>query len=147
LEINAFAERMIELLPLMMRGFAKRQGELLTTGQITMPQVWVLECLENRGGCRMNEIAEFLSISRPAATGMIDRLICQGLAKREGQAMDRRVVRACITPKGRRLMKSITKQKKKSFVDIFGMISPAERSQYLAILERVVEIMNTREKR
>jgi YidC/Oxa1 family membrane protein insertase len=40
-----------------------------------MPQFWVLECLSKCEGRLMSEIADFLGVSRPAATGLIDRLM------------------------------------------------------------------------
>jgi len=94
----------------------------------------------------MNELAGFLRISRPAATGLVDRLIAQGLVVREGDRRDRRIVRVNLTPKGRKILSNIWEQKRRMLVDVFGRISAQDRARYLAILERVVEVLSEEKK-
>ena len=141
MEIERFGQRMITLLPQMIRGFARRESNYLSRGKITLPQLWVLEHLSRQTDCPMNELAGFLRISRPAATGLIDRLIVQGLVSRKGDPRDRRIVRVNLTAKGRRILANIWEQKRRMLIDVFGQISPQDRAQYLATLERVVQIL------
>ena len=142
MEAERFGWQMIELLPQLIRGFARHESNYLSRGKITLPQLWVLEYLSRKKGCPMNELAQFLSVSRPAATGLVDRLIAQGLVHREGDRQDRRVVRVEISAKGRRIVSHIWEQKRRMIVDVFGQISPVDRTQYLAILQRVVKILS-----
>ena len=142
MEAERFGRQMIELLPQLIRGFARHESNYLSRGKITLPQLWVLEYLSRKKGCPMNELAQFLSVSRPAATGLVDRLIAQGLVHREGDRQDRRVVRVEISAKGRRIVSHIWEQKRRMIVDVFGQISPVDRTQYLAILQRVVKILS-----
>ena len=138
-----FGNRMIELLPQMIRGFAERESNYLSRGKITLPQLWVLEHLSRREVCPMNELARFLRASRPAATGMADRMIVQGLITRQDDPKDRRVVRIRLTAKGHRILKTIWDQKRRMLVEVFGRISPQRREQYLMTLGQVVQILNT----
>lgn len=142
LSAEQFADRMVELLPRMIRGFARRESNYLSRGKITLPQLWVMEHLSRRRDCPMGELARFLGISRPAATGLADRLIAQGLAARRGDPKDRRVVRVNLTPKGQRALSSIWDQKRRMIQQVFGQISPADRAHYLATLKRVVGILS-----
>ena len=132
---------MITLLPQLIRGFARRESNYLSRGKITLPQLWVMEHLSRRKECPMNELAGFLRISRPAATGLADRLIAQGLVSREGDRADRRIVRVNLTPKGRKILTHIWEQKRRMLVDVFGRLSAQDRARYLAILEQVVEVL------
>lgn len=132
---------MIELLPQMIRGFAQRESNYLSRGKITLPQLWVLEYLSRRESCPMNELARFFCISRPAATGLVDRLLSQNLVGRGGDPQDRRVVRVHLTSKGKRILADIWNQKRRMLVEVFGEISPKDRAQYLSTLERVVAIL------
>ncbi len=141
MDIERFGQRMIALLPRMIRGFARRESNYLSRGKITLPQLWVLEHLSRTADCPMNGLARFLGVSRPAATGLVDRLIAQGLVRRSRDPRDRRVVRVELTAKGRAILAAIWEQKRRMLVDVFGRISPADRTQYLATLERVVQIL------
>lgn len=141
-DLRQFGQRMIELLPQMIRGFAQRESNHLSRGKITLPQLWVLECLSRQTNSPMNTLARFLRISRPAATHLVDRLIAQGLVGRAGDPKDRRVVRVHLTSKGRRVLANIWDQKRRMLMEVFGQIEPTDRTQYLRILERVVEILS-----
>lgn len=141
MEIERFGRRMIELLPQLIRGFARYESNYLSRGKITLPQLWVLEYLSRHKNAPMHALASFLRVSRPAATGLMDRLIAQGMVRREGDARDRRIVRVNITPKGRKIITHIWEQKRRMVVQVFGRISPKDRAQYLGTLERVVGIL------
>ena len=141
MEIERFGKRMIELLPQLIRGFARYESNALSQGKITLPQLWALEYLSRHKDSSMHETARFLGISRPAATGLIDRLIAQGCVRREGDTRDRRVIRVDITAKGKRILTHIWEQKRRMVVKVFGEISPRSRAQYLGTLERVVDIL------
>lgn len=143
MDIDRFGDRMIELLPQMIRGFAQRETNALARGKITLPQLWVLEHLSRREGCPMNELARLLRVSRPAVTGMADRMIAQGLISRQDDPKDRRIVRVRLTGKGHRILRTIWDQKRRMLVDVFGRIAPGRREQYLGTLEQVVQILNS----
>ena len=146
MDIDRFGQRMIALLPRMLRGFARRESNYLSRGKITLPQLGAMEYLSARRESPMNELARHLGVTRPAATGLVDRLIVQGLVSRQGDRTDRRVVRINLTPKGRRVLDNIWNQKRKMLQEVFGRLSPADRAQYLATLERVVEILSEEKK-
>lgn len=142
MDLERFGQRMVTLLPQMIRGFARRESNYLSRGKITLPQLWVLEHLSRTENCPMNELARFLGITRPAATGLVDRLIAQGLVRRGEDPRDRRVVRVELTAKGHGVLANIWQQKRRMLVDLFGRISAADRAQYLATLERVVTLLS-----
>lgn len=133
---------MIALLPRMIRGFARRESNHLSRGKITIPQLGVLEQLSLRKEIPMSELAKQMNVTCPAATGLIDRLIAQGLVARQGDPEDRRVIRISLTPKGRRALNNIWDQKRRMIQEVFGQIPAADRAQYLATLEKVVEILS-----
>lgn len=146
MQIDRFSQRMIELLPRLIRGISQHESNSLSRGDITLPQLWALEHLARRQGCPMHELAQALGISRPAATGLMSRLITQRLASREHDRQDRRVVRVTISPKGRRILSNIWGQKRRAIAAVFSQLSAADRAQYLAILERVVETLSQAER-
>lgn len=141
MNIDQFGKQIVVLLPRMIRGFARRESNYLSKGKITLPQLWVLEYLSRNQEAPMNQLAQFLRISRPAATGLADRLIAQGLVSRQGDLRDRRIVRVALTPKGARILSNIWDQKRRMLQEVFGQIPASDRDRYLAILEQVSKIL------
>ena len=140
-DIATFSQRMIELLPQLMRGVTRHESNALSRGTITLPQLWAMECVSRRDGCSMHELAATLNISRPAATGLVDRLVAHVLARLAGDGKYRRLVRVTITAKGRRIVRDIWTQKRRAIAHVFGRLSAQDRADYLRILERVVETL------
>lgn len=144
MDLQVFAGRMVELIPQLMRGMSRHEHNSFTRGEISLPMLSAMECLARCGARPMHEIAQFLDISRPAATGLINRLIGLQAARREHDAKDRRIVRVTLTPKGRKMLTDIWGQKKRTLIDVFGQIAPLQRTQYLQTLEQVVSILAAR---
>jgi DNA-binding MarR family transcriptional regulator len=71
---------------------------------LTMPQLKLLFALDWLGPASMTEAAHRLHIGVSATTGLVDRLVEQGLAQREADPRDRRIVRVACTPAGRTLL-------------------------------------------
>ena len=120
MDVERFSRRMIELLPQCIRGFHSYESNYLSRGQISQPQFWALEYLSRKGDCLMSELAAFLNISRPAATGLINRLIAQKMVVRRMDQKDRRTVLVGATPKGRKVVAGIWEQKRRSMVKVFS---------------------------
>ncbi len=140
MNIKEFASKVIELSPLIIRGFKQYENNYLTRGEITLPQFLALGHLERNGKSKMNDLAKHFRISPSAMTGLIDRLLAQGLVVRKADFHDRRIVWVELTAKGRGVIKRIIKQKTETLIKIFGKISPEDREHYLNILEQVVKI-------
>jgi DNA-binding MarR family transcriptional regulator len=139
LSIEAFANRVTELLPQLARGMARHENNYLTKGVITPPQVWVLRQLTRQPECSMRELADFMKMGLSSVTGMVDRLVRQGLANRRRTEQDRRIVFVDITAKGRKILKEILEQHHRTILDLFESLTADERFAYLCILEKLVK--------
>jgi DNA-binding MarR family transcriptional regulator len=65
------------------------------------PQQYRMLKLIGEGGERSARLAEKLAVARPTLTSTADSLVASGLAYREAEPGDRRVVRLRLTPAGR----------------------------------------------
>jgi DNA-binding MarR family transcriptional regulator len=139
LSMEVFADRVTELLPQLARGMARHENNYLTKGVITPPQVWVLRQLTRQPECSMRELADFMKMGLSSVTGMVDRLVRQGLTNRRRTEQDRRVVFVDITVKGRKVLKEILEQHRRTILDLFEVLTAEERSTYLCILEKLVK--------
>jgi DNA-binding MarR family transcriptional regulator len=72
--------------------------------QLTMPQLKMLFVVDWLGPAPMHRLADRLHVGVSAATGLVDRLVEQGLVEREHDTRDRRVVRVTSAPAGRALV-------------------------------------------
>lgn len=68
---------------------------------LTMRQMHVLLTIANTDGLKMNELGDRFGVSKPTATGLIDRLADRGLVKKLRDPDDRRVRRLQLTDAGR----------------------------------------------
>lgn len=100
------AERQVYLLLQHLSGKLIHELSAVTrTARITPEQYQVLRILNDAGsdGVPLSLIAELSPAGDPDITRLVDRLEEQGLARRERDTNDRRVITAKITSEGRRV--------------------------------------------
>ena len=128
-------------MPRLMRGFIRYEHDSLRRGTITPVQFWALDYLSHKGALPMGDFANYLGITKPSATALINRLIVQRLVVRQHDVKDRRIVRIILTAQGRKLAVSIKQQRYNALRSIFGKIAPRDRSEYLRIIKEVVRVL------
>jgi DNA-binding MarR family transcriptional regulator len=144
MNLNEFAKRMMELMPQIMKGIARHENNYLTRGKITFPQYWVLLHLSRHGQTTMSAIATMLGVSKPSATGTVERLIAQGFVRRDHDDKDRRIVWIAATVTGKKIINDILRQKQQITVKIFAAIPEEDRNRHLLLLEKIVEVLDTK---
>jgi len=142
ISVNEFARRLVDVFPQVMRGVMRRQTDALTKGQITAPQFLVLDLIYRLGPQKMGVLAETLSVSLPAASGLVDRLHKLGLVERVYEEKDRRIIRIELKPRGKSVVKTFRLQREKIIAEIFGQLSENDRNDYLRILIKIKDIIN-----
>ncbi|TDE20057.1 MarR family transcriptional regulator [Nonomuraea mesophila] len=89
------------------RLFAQHHSPLFTSN-LTMRQLRVVMLLAINGSSSGQELAQALGVGLGTVTGIVDRLVAQGLACRHEDPHDRRVRRVELTPEGTALIEEIT---------------------------------------
>jgi DNA-binding MarR family transcriptional regulator len=141
LNLSDFADRMNEIIPVMMKEFGRRQTDGLFKVKITLPQLLLLNFINIQGESSMTSIAKFMHVSTAAMTGIVERLVRDKYVVRVYDPDDRRVIRVKLTTKGSELLKKINQQRRQLIVKVFGKISPQERQEYLRIISRIHDIL------
>lgn len=141
LSLIQFADKMAEVMAVLMKGFAKCQMHELYKDKLTLPQMLILNFLHIENESKMKDLAIFMGVTTPAMTGIVDRLVKSGYCKREYDAADRRIIKISLTAKGNDLVKKINDHKRQMVINIFGKISEADREEYLRILLQIKEIL------
>lgn len=141
LTLSEFSDKIEEVVPAVMRGFAKMQTNELLKGKITLPQFFILSHLYKQGESKMSELANVMEVTTAAATGMMDRLVTSGYVMRLYDPKDRRVINIKLTQKGSDMVKRISHQRKQITSEVFSKISKEERYNYLSIMLHIYDIL------
>ena len=139
-----FADRFCTLMQHLMRKMTAQERNYFARGLITLPQVRALQLLAETGSCTMRHIAHTLGLTCSTVTGLVDRLEKLALARRIDSSEDRRVVLAAITPKGKRILDHIRREKRKAIMDIFSSATAQERLAHVQVLEKMLARMSVR---
>ncbi|MEU8245729.1 MarR family transcriptional regulator [Nonomuraea sp. NPDC048916] len=88
------------------RAFAQHQSPLFASN-LTMRQLKVIVILAINGSASGQELATGLGVGLGTVTGIVDRLVAQGLVSRHEDPHDRRVRRVELTDAGVKLIEEI----------------------------------------
>lgn len=139
LTLSEFADRVGELMPMIMKEYARHQMREIYKLKITMSQLFVLDLLNHSGESKMSDMAKLLNVTTAAMTGIIGRLVRDGYVMRLSEPHDRRIIKVKLTGKGARVIKDMIERRKEIMMKMFGSISVQEREEYLKILSHVEE--------
>jgi DNA-binding MarR family transcriptional regulator len=102
---------------------------------LTMPQFKLLLLIASRKGLRVGDLAQRLGVTPPTVTIMLDRLVDHGLVRREDDPVDRRLVIACMTAKGLRLLQRLNVHLDTEVAECMSDLSPEDLHSLLIGLE------------
>lgn len=111
---------------------AMAPGPMLSGSQRT-----VLRALITKGPCQVSEVANHLSVTLSAATGLVDRLVKAKLATRERDQKDRRVVWVKITPEGEQAVHAAEVRRQAALGALVQDLSESDLSTLCDVLERI----------
>ncbi|MEL6830546.1 MAG: MarR family transcriptional regulator [Pseudomonadota bacterium] len=115
---------------------------LTKTVGLTAPQLLVLQALEKTGRAKPSDIARAVHLSQATITSIVDRLARAGLADRERNETDRRVVEVVLTDSGRARLAEAPTLLQEGFIERFDQLEPWEQSQLIAAVQRLASMMN-----
>jgi DNA-binding MarR family transcriptional regulator len=102
---------------------------------VTLPQFRVLVVLCAAGALRSGVLAERLGVHQSTFTRTADRLVGQGLIRREPNAASRREVLVELTEAGQELVLDVMKTRRADMERILASVSPQERETIRAGFE------------
>ena len=93
---------------------------------LTIAQLKSLFFIVDKGTTNFKKLAEALSVTPPNITGIIDRLVEQGLVSRTENPEDRRVILLQATDKGRQLLNTLKENRTNQMMQILANLSTEE---------------------
>jgi len=106
----------------------------------TLPRFDVMAMLHRyREGLRMSELAGVLRVSNGNVTGIVDRLVEEGMIEREPVAGDRRAMRVRLTEAGAARFEELAAAHEALIDRLLGDIAPEEAEDLTARLSRIAD--------
>ncbi|SRR6266498_1052432 len=96
---------------------------------LSMPQFSILIQLHFRGVCGMSEVSERFEITPAAASQLVDKLVQNGLIRREEDPHDRRAKFLNLTDKGRELIQQSIEERYRWVDQIAEKLTAEERTK------------------
>ena len=103
--------------------------------KVTLPQYRALVVLAGRGPQNAGALAEVLGVHSSTLTRLCDRLVAKGLITRGESATNRREVTLALTPRGRRLVKSVTERRRAEIREIVARVPKTQREAMVRALQ------------
>ena len=85
----------------------------------------------------LSEIGDYLVVTRPNVTGLIDGLAAEGLVKRIDHPEDRRMVLAQLTPAGREFMRRFVPFHHRALNAVMSCMTKQEKRHLVSLLDKV----------
>lgn len=105
----------------------------------TLPRFDVMAALARTpDGLRMSEISDRLRVSNGNVTGIVERLVEEGLALRVAVPDDRRATRARLTPKGQTVFAEQARAHEGWINDLLADLAPADMAEMSARLDHLL---------
>ena len=106
---------------------------------VTLPQYRALVVLASRGPQRPSALADALAVHPSTITRLCDRLVAKRLVHRGESPANRREVSIRLTPKGRRLVDTVTARRREEIAIIAANIPARERTATVHALHALGE--------
>jgi DNA-binding MarR family transcriptional regulator len=100
-------------------------------------QQFILECLWATDGQTPGELAKRLDLATPTVTRAATRMEAAGLLRREAHPHDARLVRLCLTERGRKLEKTLEQERYRLTGRALEGLSAMQRDQLVQLLETI----------
>jgi DNA-binding MarR family transcriptional regulator len=104
---------------------------------ITLPRFDLLAQLDRTpGGMTLGELSQRMMVSNGNITGLVDRLLTQGLISRRPAPNDRRVQIVSLTAEGRRFFRAMARENADWIKQIFAGLSSDDISDLMDVLAK-----------
>jgi DNA-binding MarR family transcriptional regulator len=104
---------------------------------ITLPRFDVLAQLDRSPeGMTLGELSQRMMVSNGNMTGLVDRLVEQGLLLRRPSPTDRRAQIVSLTPEGRRFFRAMARANAQWVGEIFQGLSPQDIETLMPLLAK-----------
>lgn len=136
-EVLIALRQIIQAIDLYSRSLVKEHG-------ITLPQLVILQALTKNSEMSVGELAKSISLGQATVTGILDRLEKRGLIVRRKGDYDKRKVLIAPTEECIKMIATTPSPLQQTFVSQFEKLQDWEKNMILAVLQRIVTMMDAK---
>ena len=136
-QFRADAGKLAYIIMEMQRCFVLHLCKELAPGNVSFPQFFLLQYLDQKEVITMSAIAQKMGHTTAAASGLVARLENLLYVVRSSAREDRRKVMVCITPKGTALVRRIREDMVGNLIKIMANLTPEEQKAWLQIYTKI----------
>jgi DNA-binding MarR family transcriptional regulator len=114
-----------------MKKFAPDKTKIGNKFGITGVQLMALNFVKHNDNCKTSDIANFLSVTPPDATRIVETLVKKGFVKRINDMKDRRIIRLKIIGNGKKVIEMIKQELILSFSKILEKMNEQDAKALL----------------
>ncbi len=131
-------DRAATLIDLMLRAMRPQVHEDFRVMELTLQQFRTLNLLNMQGPLRMSSISSLLGVGMPTVTNLVSKLEEKGLAVREHNTSDRRVVFCSSTEAGRSEMERLWRVRRGLISQVTDLLSEEEAELVARAMELII---------
>jgi DNA-binding MarR family transcriptional regulator len=139
---NPLEDEIVSALRRIVRAIDLQSRRMFEQCGMTGPQIVVLREASRLAGSSVSALARAASLGQPTVSGILDRLEAQGFVRRERSKQDRRSSVVNVTAKGAAVLEKAPSLLQDRFRSELARLEPWERTQMLALLQRLATMMD-----
>lgn len=85
-------------------------------------------------GLKMRELSRRLMVTGGNVTGLVDKLVAEGLVERHNDAQDRRVFSVMLTPEGKRQFRNMAREHEAWVAELFAGLDARQQATLFELL-------------
>lgn len=133
-------QRLAKAFPPVMHLFHHLAGEFSKIGEFTLAQYRVLMLVYHRGPMSIKTLMRQLNIAQSSASGMVDRLVQQGLLQLQKDPADKRVTVFELSAPARLLLKKRMNAMKQVYRKVLEPLDAAQQEELISAFETILRL-------
>ena len=122
------------------------ERDLASAAGVTPAKLRVMQIVQMKGGTTTPKaLATQMGVSQATITGLVDKLVKEGMVNRAQSSMDRRQINVVLSEKGEATLDRAPDALQQRFVREFERLEDWEQAQLLSSLERVAAMLDARD--
>ncbi len=121
------ARAVLEVVPLVMRVIRTEMRQRRSAG-MSVPQFRALLFLSRQPGASLTDVAEYLGLTLPSMSSMMEGLVERALVRRTPAAADRRRITLTLTPRGESSLAAARRATLAQLAQKLAALSPADQA-------------------